>query len=151
MESPWAMRMATITKRYVTIRSCRYWLKARLIPTIPSLLLRRTGLVEGRKPNLYVSASVASASATKADYIRTRAQDDEFYKKLVTDYIEEFGAIGRKDIEELLLSKLSDALSEEQKLDKISNLLSSMRRAGIIRNDGTRKASSWVFAGKNAG
>jgi len=109
--------------------------------------LRRAGLVEGHRPNLHVSASVASASATKADYIRTRAQNDEYYKKLVTDYIEKFGAIGRKDVDQLLLDKLSDALDEEQKLGKISNLLSAMRRAGIIRNDGSRKKSSWVFAG----
>lgn len=108
--------------------------------------LRRAGLVEGHKPNVHVSASVASASATKADYIRTRAQDDIFYKKLVTDYIEKFGAIGRKDIEKLLLDKLSDALDEEQKLSKISNLLSAMRRASIIRNDGSRRVSKWVLA-----
>lgn len=34
--------------------------------------LRQAGLIEGRKPNLHVSASVAKATASKADYIRTR-------------------------------------------------------------------------------
>ena len=34
--------------------------------------LRRAKLIEGRKPNLYVSHQVASARGGKADYIRTR-------------------------------------------------------------------------------
>jgi ATP-dependent DNA helicase RecG len=110
--------------------------------------LRRTGLVEGRKPNLHVSASVAKAATTKADYIRTRAQDDAFYKRLITDYIEKFGSAKRTEIESLLLDKLSDALNDDQKLDKISNLLSAMRRAGIIQNVGSRKVSKWVLADK---
>ncbi len=108
--------------------------------------LRRAGLIEGRKPNLYVSASVAQAAATRADYIRTRAQDDAFYKKLVTDYIEKFGAATRKEVEDLLLEKLSVTLTPEQKDDKISNLLSAMRRAGVIRNEGSRSKPKWVLA-----
>lgn len=108
--------------------------------------LRRAGLVEGRRPNLHVSASVAQAAATKADYIRTRAQDDEFYKKQVLDYLHKFGSATRKEIDTLLLVKLSDALNEDQKADKISNLLSAMRRAGLIRNTGSRGHPRWVAA-----
>jgi len=33
--------------------------------------LRRDGLIEGRKPNFHVSASVAKATASKVGYIRT--------------------------------------------------------------------------------
>jgi len=108
--------------------------------------LRKAGLIEGRKPNLHVSATVARASATKAEYIRTRAQDDAFYKKLITDYIEKFGSASRKEVDELLLGKLSEALNTDQKRDKISNLLSSLRRAGTIENKGSRKASEWVLS-----
>lgn len=43
--------------------------------------MRRSKLIEGRKPNFHVSAAVAEATANKADYIHTRAQDDEFYSK----------------------------------------------------------------------
>jgi len=55
------------------------------IPDEAVTRLKRAGLIEGRKPRFYVSASVAKATASKADYIRTRAQDDEFYAKLVID------------------------------------------------------------------
>jgi ATP-dependent DNA helicase RecG len=105
-------------------------------------------LIEGRKPNLHVSASVAQAAATKEDYIRTRPQDDAFYKKLIVDFIEKFGSASRQEIDRLLLDKLSDALSEDQKLDKVGNLLSSLRRSGTIENAGSRKSPSWVLAGK---
>lgn len=107
--------------------------------------LRRSGLVEGRKPNLHVSASVASATATKADYIQTRSQDDAFYSKLVLDYLTEFESASRKDIDELLWNKLSKALSDQQKANRVRNLLNRMRESGEIENAGTRKLPNWVL------
>lgn len=108
--------------------------------------LRRGKLIEGHKPNLYVAASIATATATKADYIRTRAQDDVFYIKLITDYLNKFRSASRKDIDKLLWEKLSDGLDEIQKEHKISNLLTNMRRAGTIQNIGSRKTPKWKLA-----
>lgn len=108
--------------------------------------LRQAGLIEGRKPNLFVSAEIATATATRADYIRTRAQDDEFYAKLLTDYLEKFGQANREEVNKLLLSKLSDALTVEQKDDKIGNLLTKLRRKGLIRNTGSRGQPIWKIA-----
>ena len=108
--------------------------------------LRRAGLIEGRKPSFYVSATVATATASKADYIRTRAQDDAFYAKMISDYLAKFGSATRKEIDALLQGKLSDALDNEQKFNKISNLITNMRRAGSIRNAGSRKAPRWMLA-----
>lgn len=108
--------------------------------------LRRAGLVEGRKPNLHVSAVLAKTTDDKASYIRTRAQDDMFYSKLVLDYLEKFGQATRKEIDGLLLDKLSDGLNGEQKVSKISNLLTKMRQSGLIVNAGSDKSPSWVCA-----
>src|SRR3989338_682790 len=110
--------------------------------------LRRANLIEGHKPNLHVSATVANATATKADYIRTRAQDDEFYAKQVADYLTQFGSATRQEIDKLLWVKLSDALDDEQKQNKIGNLLTSMRQDDLIENTGSRKATQWVLKGK---
>ena len=107
--------------------------------------LRQAKLIEGRKPHLYVSATVASATAAKADYINTRGQDDEFYVKQITDYLTKFGSASRQEIDKLLLSKLSDALDSTQKQNKIGNLLTGMRIGGVITNAGTRKVPKWVF------
>lgn len=105
--------------------------------------LRRDGLIEGRKPNLHVSASVAKVTAGKADYIRTRAQDDDYYCKLITDYLKKFGKASREEIDKLLLDKLSDALGLDQKSSKIGNLLTKLRRRGAIVNKGSNKKPSW--------
>ncbi|UXZ55632.1 putative DNA binding domain-containing protein [Halomonas sp. 7T] len=108
--------------------------------------LKRAGLIEGRKPNFYVSAQVAGAISKKAGYIKTRAQDDEFYAKLLTDYLQKFGQANRADINELLMDKLSDGLSDKQKYNKVSSLLTKLRRRGVIVNRGSDTAPCWHLA-----
>ncbi len=105
--------------------------------------LRRKKLIEGRKPNLHISASVAEVTAKKADYIRTKAQDDTFYNKILLDYLKKFGTASREDVDKLLRGKLSDGLDEKQKIIKISNLLTNLRRNGEIRNTGSKKKPQW--------
>lgn len=120
------------------------------IPDEAVARLRRAGLIEGRKPHFHVSASVAQVTASKADYIRTRGQDDAFYAKLLMDYLEKFGAASRAEINQLLLGKLSDALETNQKVRKVNNLLTKWRRARLIENQGSDRAPHWVLAEKNA-
>ena len=105
--------------------------------------LRRGGLIEGRKPHFHVSATIANATATRADYIRTRALDDEHYKKLITDYLAKFRSASRSDIDAFLIDKLSDALDDAQKRAKVGNLLTSLRRSKVIHNYGSYKAPEW--------
>jgi ATP-dependent DNA helicase RecG len=105
--------------------------------------LRRAGLVEGRRPDLCVAASVADATGHRADYVRHRGQDDTYYAKLVLDYLDEFGPAARADIGGLLWDKLSDALTDEQRRNKITSLLVKMKRQGLIRNTGTRSRPLW--------
>lgn len=116
------------------------------IPDTAATRLKRSGLIEGRKPNLHVSAAVAKATGDKAAYIRNRAQDDEFYAKLLTDYLLKFGRASRAEINQLLLGKLSDALSDQQKYNKISTLLTKLRRRDVILNTGSDTAPCWVLA-----
>lgn len=113
------------------------------IPDAAAAHLRKAGLIEGRKPNYFVSAAVAKATASVADYIRTRGQDDAFYLKLITDYLTLKGEAGRAEINHLLMDKLSDALTDKQKASKISTLLTKLRRQGKIVNAGSDTASKW--------
>ncbi|RYF74182.1 MAG: transcriptional regulator [Comamonadaceae bacterium] len=108
--------------------------------------LRKAGLIEGRKPGYRVSAAVAQATASKADYIRTRAQDDEFYGKLLQDYLHSFGQASRREINQLLLPKLSEALTDPQKQNKINGLLTKLRRRGSIVNTGSDTRPCWRLA-----
>ena len=75
--------------------------------------------------------------------LHTRPQADEFYTKLLTDYLRKFGAVSRSEIDSLLIDKLSEALSYEQKSRKVSNLLTNLRRSGKIENAGSRKKPIW--------
>lgn len=116
------------------------------IPDDAAKRLKRSKLIEGRKPKYFVSSSIAKATGSKADYIRTRAQDDAFYIKSVTDLLKKFGSASREDIDKLLLDKLSDALTPEQKQRKVGNLLTKMRRKNLIVNTGSRAHPIWKLA-----
>jgi ATP-dependent DNA helicase RecG len=41
---------------------------------------------------------------------------------------------------------LSDALDEAQKVNKIGNLLSALRRKGVIFNAGSKPAPAWKLS-----
>jgi ATP-dependent DNA helicase RecG len=105
--------------------------------------LRRAGLVEGRRPNLSVAASVADATGRRADYIRRRAQDDSYHVKLILDYLDEFGSATRAEINDLLIGRFGEVLSDEQALRKVGALLTKMRLDGRIHNTGSRSRPSW--------
>jgi ATP-dependent DNA helicase RecG len=62
------------------------------------------------------------------------------------NYLAKFKSATRKEIDDLLQGKLSDALTSEQKLKKISNLITHMRRSGKIINAGSRKSPFWKIA-----
>ena len=108
--------------------------------------LKTKRLIEGRRPNLFVSAEVAAATDTKADYIRKRAFNKDHYKKMISDYLEEFNEASRQDIDDHLFDKISDALTDEQKKTSITNLLQEMRREGVIKPVGTTRHAKWIMS-----
>ncbi len=114
-------------------------------------LVKSKGLVEGRRPNLYVSSKVAAATGARAQYIRDRALDKAHYKGLVTQYLREYGKAKREHFEDLLIDKLSDALSRQQKRTWVKNLLQEMRRRDkTIRRIGGRRYGNWVLSGQDS-
>ena len=101
--------------------------------------LKDFGLIEGRKPNYIISAKTAASLSNnelKAQYIKNRGLDDKHYKKLIIEYLKKFGKSPRKNIETLLRDKLPDILTETQKKNKVTNLLSALRISGKIQNSG---------------
>ncbi|TLD43433.1 MAG: ATP-dependent DNA helicase RecG-related protein [Candidatus Jettenia ecosi] len=101
--------------------------------------LKGLGLIEGRKPNYIISAKIAASLSNedlKAQYIKHRGLDDEHYKKLIIEYLTKFGKSHRKELEQFLWTKLPDILTENQKKNKVTNLLSALRISGKIKNSG---------------
>jgi ATP-dependent DNA helicase RecG len=108
-------------------------------------LLRKKKLIEGRKPNFHISASVAEATEEKATYIKNRAFDNSYYKDIIIEFLKKYKQASREDINQLILDKLSDTLNEKQKTTKINNLISTMsKKDSTIYNDSkAKKTSIW--------
>lgn len=99
------------------------------------LQLKKRGLIEGRKPNYYLSDNVVKPIGDrrlKAEYIKNRSFDDKHYKDMIVQYISKYGKARKDEVRELIWDKLSPVLNEKQKASKIQNLLSSLRIAGKI-------------------
>ena len=97
--------------------------------------LRKQNFVEGRKNSLYLSAKVVAPTkhvGLKTDYIRNKSFDDEYFRNLIVEYIKKFGKAKRGEIDQLLLDKLSDVLTYDQKIRKIGKLLTSLRERNEI-------------------
>lgn len=92
----------------------------------------------------------AAVTGQKAKYIKTRRLDDNHYIELIMEYLRKYDYAGRKDINELLIDKLPDILSMEQKMHKINRLLSEIMRKKLtlIKNIGTDRAPKWVLTDK---
>jgi ATP-dependent DNA helicase RecG len=111
--------------------------------------LKSRRLVEGRYPNLFVSSYIAAATEQKAKYIRYRGFDKKYYQDMVIEFIRKNGSVSRKEINDLILSKLPEILTEKQKKSKINNMLNEMSgKLGIIVNTGPKKYSQWVLTSK---
>lgn len=108
-------------------------------------MLKQQKLVEGCYPNIYVSSIVAEITGDKAQYIKNKALDDTFYKKMIVQYLSQYGSASREDMHTLLMDKISDALNIKQKEAKIKNLLYSMsKREHKIKNIGTNRKAKWI-------
>lgn len=105
--------------------------------------LRAAGLIDGRSPKVFISAKMADAVGQKAKYIHNRGLDDGYYQQLVLDYLKKYGQATRADLDALLLAKLPDVLQDQQRANKVKNLLQGMRRARLIEPRGTRPHLSW--------
>ena len=99
--------------------------------------LKRRKLIEGKRPNLYISSKVAKETGQKDDYMKKRGIDDSFCQKMMVDYLKKFKAAKRSDFETLLLDKLPDILDDDQKKNKVKNNLQALRKSGtIVSNKG---------------
>lgn len=110
-------------------------------------ILRKQKLIEGRKPNYFVAASIAEATDDKASYIKNKAFDKFYYKKLVIEFIKKYKKASREDIDKLLMDKLSNVLNDSQKRNKIRNLLYEMSKKDktIFNRSKSTAKPDWVL------
>jgi ATP-dependent DNA helicase RecG len=95
--------------------------------------LRKRKLVEGRKEHLHLSKTLANNIGKKAEYTRKKGLDDNFYRELLLNFVKEYKHVSRQEVNDLLMDKLPDSMTEKQKLSKIGHLLTSLRVANQIK------------------
>lgn len=107
-------------------------------------LLKNKGLIEGRKPNYYISVKIAEMTNQKAEYTRNKGLDKEVYKVFILKLIENHSSATREEIDSLLLNQLPSYMDEKQRKKKIENILQEMKNDNLIFNSGNRGKSRWV-------
>jgi ATP-dependent DNA helicase RecG len=107
--------------------------------------LKEKSLIEGRKPNFYISKPIAQQTGQKASYSKNKAFEKQYYVDLLCKAMREHGSLTRKEIDELLWNKLPDWMTDNQKKSKVGNLLTECRKNGTITNQGSFARSSWAL------
>lgn len=108
-------------------------------------LFRKKGYIEGRKPNVYLSAKIVGTArqvGLKTSYVKNRSFDDDYFMDMILKYLKKFKQASRHDIDMLITDKLSDVLTDEQKKSKVGNILTKMRKKDLIRVDVKKK---WIL------
>lgn len=106
--------------------------------------LKLKGLIEGRKPNLFISAKVAQTIGEKAQYSKNKGFDKQYYLDLILKSISEHGSMTRAEIDSLLWKKLPDYMDEAKKKIKINNLINELsNKLNKICNSGSNASPKW--------
>lgn len=112
--------------------------------------LRKLNVIEGKVPNIYISSKIAESINERAQYVKNKAFDDRYYKHLIIQYLIDFQKASKEDIRKLIFDKLPDVLNEQQKENKIKNIVYSMGKKGIIEREGINKRTAkWKLRNNN--
>ncbi len=101
-------------------------------------MLRKEGLIEGRKPHLLISKHLAKATNKQVEYTLKKGFEDVECQEWIVKALKDHTVLSRKQINKLLWSKLPIDYTDEQKLSKIGNLLTKMRKSNIVFADEKR-------------
>jgi len=123
--------------------------KKQLITLDGAAHLKSKNLIEGRRPNYIISLNMSQKTGQEISYTKNKGLDKQCYLDLILKSVTQHGSVSRKNIDALLWEKLPDIYNEKQKKNKITNLLTELRRAGKITNKGTYASSKWVILKEN--
>ncbi len=111
--------------------------------------LRKLGFIEGKLPNIFVSAKVAETIDEKGQYIKNKGFDDEAYKQWIINYLKTYKKGKKKDFINLLNDKLPDSLNDSQKQSRVRYLLKTLKDENIITTDNPNKRlANWILVKK---
>jgi ATP-dependent DNA helicase RecG len=111
--------------------------KRKEINEIEFKYLKKANYIEGRRPNVYLSFNIIETTndeSLQAEYLANRSFDDSHFKEMILECLKKWGKTKRDKIDNLIIPKLSTALSDEKKKNKVTNYLSALRIEGKIVN-----------------
>jgi ATP-dependent DNA helicase RecG len=111
--------------------------KNKEITEIEFKYLKKAKYIEGRRPDIYLSYNIIEATNDEnlqVEYLANRSFDDAHFKEMILECLKKWGKTKRDKIDILIIPKLSTALSEEKKKNKVTNYLSALRMEGKIVN-----------------
>lgn len=89
---------------------------------LPKVSLNTKRCIEG-KTNIYLSHDiVVSVNNEELKNILKTSFDDSHFKEMILEYLRKWGKCKRSKIDNLIIPKLSTALSEEKKKNKVTNI-----------------------------
>lgn len=106
--------------------------------------LRKKGLVQGRVTSLYLSHKVVSNiedETLRNKYIENTF-DNQYFMELIVRLLKELGPANRKTIDGILMPKLPERMSHEQKKERIAYLIKTLRKNGMIT---LSEGKNWEF------
>lgn len=117
--------------------------KGKMINDAAIDMLKKKRLVEGRRPNIYIAKSIAQSTDQKVEYSRHKGLNAKSCEAVLLESLRDHGKLTRQEIDKLLWEVLSDQLDEKQKKIKIGNLLTKLKKGGLINNITRGNLSEW--------
>lgn len=105
--------------------------------------LKKNGVAEGRFPNVFVSATVARAIGESAQHMKNRGMGVQYDMDQIYGLVLKHAPVTRREIDNLLMSRLPDVMSESQKKRRIHYYLTVLAKESKIVNRGSRRAPRW--------
>ena len=107
--------------------------------------LRKKHLVEGRKPNLYLSKGVAQTTGQKVAYSKHKGLNSKACEDLLLESLHDHKSLTKEEIVNLLWKVLPDVLSDAQKSNKVNNMLTKLRQKNKIYCISRGRKSIWYL------
>ena len=108
--------------------------------------LRKHKLIEGRKSNLYISKGIAQTTGQKVSYSKHKGLDGKACEEMLLNSLRDHRSLSKPEVVELLWNVLPDLLTNEQKQNKINNMLSKLRINGKIYCKARGNSSIWYLS-----
>lgn len=116
--------------------------------------LREKSLIDliGKRPVIStIVAKKIDDREIKVQSVLDHGLNNDYYKELIIKLISELGTVSRKDVNMLLMNKLPDALSDDKKYNRITNLIRSLVIEKRIIASGTRAHMEYTLPSEDDG